>query len=114
MIDRNESDAATDLSTQHVLERLARSGDETETLIDAFAHRRRRLVLAVLDARPESVEFEALVDVVAVREGDETGVVDVGDRERVRISLYHWHLPKLADAGLVEYDRESGRVRRAS
>lgn len=40
--------------------------------------------------------------------------VDAGDRDprRVALSLWHTDLPKLADAGVVDWDREAGEVTR--
>ncbi|ELY68128.1 hypothetical protein C489_09000 [Natrinema versiforme JCM 10478] len=56
----------------------------------------------------DRVAHEDLVDHVVTRapEADSTGP----DRERVETELRHVHLPKLDDAGLVDYDRQSGVV----
>lgn len=35
---------------------------------------------------------------------------DVNELERTKIELIHNHLPRLQDHGVIEYDRESGRV----
>lgn len=35
-----------------------------------------------------------------------------GDRERLRVELVHTHLPKMADGGFVEWDRDPLRARR--
>jgi hypothetical protein len=55
------------------------------------------------------VAFESLVDEVIDRDA-ERAVEREDRRERVRIGLHHRHLPKLAEAGLVEYDYEAGVV----
>lgn len=38
--------------------------------------------------------------------GTETEEVPRSAVERVHVSLYHAHVPKLADAGIVNYDRD--------
>jgi DNA-binding transcriptional ArsR family regulator len=77
--------------------------DELDTAFELLADRRRRAVVEVLRAAPRGVvEFSELVDAVAV-DGD-------GDPEALASTLYHRHLPKLDDAGVVEFDREEGVV----
>lgn len=61
--------------------------------------------------RERRMPFDELAEYVAAREADE-GVGEPSDEliERVRISLYHTHIPKLAEARLVKYDRENEMV----
>ena len=81
-------------------------------LFDLLADRRRRFALAYLaDAADGAVTFEALAEAVAARECEGSGVVPDDRRTDVEVSLHHNHLPRLADAGLVEYDRGTGTVR---
>ncbi len=48
---------------------------------------------------------------VAVRE-NEGPVTEIprAEIQTIRLSLYHHHLPKLAEAGAVEYDPERDRI----
>lgn len=72
----------------------------------------RRTVLHVLRER-ESTSIDELADVVAGRRAAETGTfVPPSQRGRFRIELDHVHLPMLADHGVLNYDRETGRVGR--
>jgi hypothetical protein len=64
---------------------------------------RRRNVLYVLYQRAGPVQVSALADEVATREGAEFA--------RVATALRHVHLPKLDDAGVVEFEAETGTVR---
>lgn len=65
-------------------------------LFDALRAERRQCVLEFLV--PEGrVSLDRVTARVARREG--------ANDERVKISLVHAHLPKLAEAGLVAYDR---------
>jgi predicted transcriptional regulator len=83
-----------------------------DTLYRLVSRPERREVLAYLDARGDDASVEELARVVAARRnGDPVG--DVREREwrAVRTSLVHVHLPKLRNGGLVEWDRETGRVR---
>ncbi|WP_135829866.1 DUF7344 domain-containing protein [Halorussus halobius] len=73
-----------------------------DELFDVLSAERRRHALYVLYRRTEPTTVRDLADAVAA----ECGV----DLARVTADLAHVHLPKLADAGLVEYDREGGTV----
>lgn len=75
---------------------------------DAFrvlADRRRRLVVTSLLVSVGGVPIDDLVEDVMVH--TDVPADDSADaRTRIATELYHVHLPKLADAGFVEWDRE--------
>lgn len=80
--------------------------DETLALL---ASRRRRLALRGLrGAEGDWVAAATLADYVAERSTDVGGGAT---RRTVRVALHHVELPKLADAGVVDYDRAAGRAR---
>ncbi|WP_209019595.1 DUF7344 domain-containing protein [Halorussus marinus] len=63
---------------------------------------RRRRVLYALEANDE-ITVDRLAERLA-----RSGVAE--STERAAASLVHTHLPKLADAGVIEYEREAGLV----
>ncbi|MFC7213776.1 hypothetical protein ACFQO4_06740 [Saliphagus sp. GCM10025334] len=68
----------------------------------------RSLVRTTRATGAHTAPLEQLADAVAVHEGGRSP-----DRlERVATALHHAHLPKLADANVVTYDREISRVER--
>lgn len=93
------------------------SGGRTEELtrdeiFTMLSNRRRRWVLHYLKQREdERIDLRTLVDTVAAWEYD-TPVDDLPwkKRKRVYTALRQSHLPKLADAGVIEYDRNRGEV----
>lgn len=79
---------------------------DDDEVFDALAHRRRRYLLwrLLVDDGPRSLE--ALARTLAAREsGVPEADVDGEDVEYVYASLYHAHVPKLADLDVVEFDR---------
>ncbi len=86
--------------------------DPRGAAFELMANRRRRHVLSYLRAHPqEDVPIDDLTSQVIARElmaGD--GPVDP---ESVSATLHHVHLPKLAEAGLIEYDPETNVVHTA-
>ena len=71
--------------------------------------RRRRTAMAVLDGGATPISLTDLAVEIAVRETGDV-VVDRGTVEDVRIELHHCHLPKMADMGVIDYDRDGRRV----
>jgi hypothetical protein len=74
---------------------------------------RRRYVLRYLAMEGNPADFDEMVDTVAAWEND-VPVEDVSSdqRKRVYVSLTQTHLPKLDDAGVIDYDETAGVVRR--
>lgn len=81
-----------------------------DAVFDALGHQRRRTVLHYLRERPDGrSSVDELAEALADRRGN--GTDDGPTPERVTASLVHHHLPKLEDAGVVEYETETGTVR---
>jgi len=78
-------------------------GPRTITLDRLFtvlsAAPRRRIVTALLDDRSRDVDGLVVA-------------VDPEERSRTMVSLHHVHLPRLDDAGVVEWDPDAGTVSR--
>jgi len=86
-----------------------------DTVFDVLSSARRRETIAILREEDTPIELTTLAEIVAAREND-TSVEELSsqDRKRVYVSLYQTHLPKLSEAGLVDYDRDAGRVQLTS
>jgi len=83
-----------------------------DELFHVLQNERRRAVLRYLDGREEVVRMRDVAEQIAAWEYDTTvALLDSDERQRVYISLYQSHLPKLDDAGIVEYDQARGNVR---
>lgn len=85
---------------------------ETTDLSEGERHRllraeRRRVTLEVLTDWSAPVDVEDLAAAVAEREADGA---DESTVRRVTVSLHHLHLPKMAEAGVVDYDPGAARV----
>ena len=76
-----------------------------ETLGRLFADSRRRVLLRVLASCEGRVELDRLTERVVEAETGGGRESDSPDRfDRTLVSLYHCHLPLLADADLVSVD----------
>jgi DNA-binding transcriptional ArsR family regulator len=82
-----------------------------DDVFEILSSPRRRYLLYYLRQRQEPVELTALAEHVAAWEnGVDTDDLTTQERKRVYVSLYQTHVPKLDEAGIVEYDPESGMV----
>jgi hypothetical protein len=82
-----------------------------DTVFDILSNPRRRYVLYYLRQEGGPVQLTRLAEHVAAWENEtEVESLDDQQRKRVYVSLYQTHVPKLADAGVVEYDKDQGSV----
>ncbi|WP_224269612.1 DUF7344 domain-containing protein [Haloprofundus salinisoli] len=79
--------------------------DELPRLLAALSHPRRRQVVTMLS---DGSQPSTLAELVAAIRAPDSSASAPGDHEAsldsLGVSLHHVHLPKLTDAGFVEYD----------
>ncbi|GGN97419.1 DUF7344 domain-containing protein [Haloarcula pellucida] len=73
---------------------------------------RRQILLTLCDS--EHIEVPDAILMRGARHGQSPAMATSGTTadSTVTIELYHTHLPKLAQAGLIEWDRDAGVVSR--
>lgn len=91
---------------------LPESTIDQDTMFDALAHERRRYLLYTL-LNDDTWSLLDLARRLAAWEAD-VSEADVDDElvQRVYVSLYHAHVPKLADLDIIEFDRETETLTR--
>jgi len=83
-----------------------------DTVYDLLSNKRRRFVISKLRRAEGPVSVNDLSESVAAWEnGIEVDELTDKQIKRVYVSLYQIHIPKLDEAGLVDYDKDSGQVR---
>jgi hypothetical protein len=86
-----------------------------DVTFDLLSNPRRRYILSYLHRVDGPVTLQDLAAEVAAWETD-TPVDDLSrqERKRVYVSIYQTHVPKLDDAGVVEWDEDAGTVELAA
>ncbi|MFW5964764.1 MAG: DUF7344 domain-containing protein [Natronomonas sp.] len=83
-----------------------------DAAFDLLSNARRRLALKYLLEQDTPVGIDELAAHVAAVENDtEAEQLDEKQRKRTYVSLYQTHIPKLAKAGVVEYDPDERTVK---
>lgn len=83
---------------------------EREAVYDAISSTRRRRALQLLVATDHSLTLADLATEIARTEQEPGGPLTEAQVDQIRITLYHLHIPKLADTGIVTYDPDERRV----
>ncbi|WP_123535363.1 DUF7344 domain-containing protein [Halosimplex salinum] len=83
------------------------------SVLDALSVATRRVALAVLVDRGETVTVDVLASAIADRRATPSPDGD-SDPDPVQSTLYHVHLPVLAETGAVRFDPETGLVGHAT
>ena len=102
------TETTSEVTSRPTSRTTTRSGD---TIAELLADRRRRYLLHALRDASDELTFAELARKIAAWETEQS-VADVSDAtvERVHLSLYHNHVLRFADAGLVEYDADADVV----
>lgn len=99
------TETATDLETDDPAEWKA-----IDDRFDVLSNHRRRRVLTNLAENDTAVVGELAEHIAAIENDKPAGALSSQERKRVYIALYQSHLPKMADAGIVDYDKNRGTV----
>lgn len=86
-----------------------------DTILELLANRRRRYLLYALRGQEHPIELSTLAEQVAGWEHDvPPDEVAKNEYKSVYVSSVQCHVPKLADAGVVDHDEENHTVVLAS
>ncbi|WP_076432324.1 DUF7344 domain-containing protein [Haladaptatus litoreus] len=82
-----------------------------EQVAGLLRHKQRRAIIRYFNQK--TTDYTSLDDLVEyiVSSDSKRGATSVGHSKRITIGLLHNHLPRLADAGVLEYDQRSETVR---
>lgn len=83
-----------------------------DTVFALLSNSRRRAVLQTLQETEETTLRSLAQRIAATENGVSVDALTAPQRKRVSIGLYQSHLPKLKRAGVIDYDRDRGTVRR--
>jgi hypothetical protein len=82
-----------------------------DVLFDLLKNQRRRDALTYLAANDGRTTLSDMAEHIAAKENDlPVESINSKQRKRVYIGLYQCHLPKLADAGVVDFDKDRGTI----
>lgn len=79
--------------------------DAIDGVFDALSHPDRQRILRGLRMGSATSVAALVSELVGAEIGGRRP-----DRTRIEVALHHRHLPKMADAGVIDYDPESGTV----
>jgi len=86
-----------------------------DDLLELLSNRRRRYLWRALRRDDARLELsEASRRIAAWENGVDVDAVEYDERKSVYNSLHQFHCPKMADAGLIEFDKRGSTVRLAS
>jgi hypothetical protein len=82
-----------------------------DTLFEILKNQRRRDALSYLKANDGTATLSDMAEFIAAKEnGIEVGALSSSQRKRVYIGLYQCHLPKMAGAGIISFEKNRGDI----
>ena len=100
--------------TNLTIERTEDPPDEAiplDVVFDILRNRRRRLVLSAIEEWDGSTTLSELAEHIGgIENSKPPHALNAQERKRVYVGLYQCHLPKMDKLGVVEYDKNRGRI----
>jgi len=90
------------------------TGEElsNDTVFGILKNSRRREVLRYLKAHDRTATVREVTErIAAIENGIEEAEVSYKQRKRVYVSFYQCHLPKMAKAGVIDYNKDRGWIK---
>ncbi|ESP90133.1 DUF7344 domain-containing protein [Candidatus Halobonum tyrrellensis] len=81
-----------------------------ETVFESLSHPHRRYICYALAKNPEWSLVDLATELTALENDVAPETVTDPEKEQMYIELYHSHVPKLVDLGVVAFDEVSERV----
>lgn len=112
--DNNEGDAESsngyESPTDASITDQSTAAISPDTIHDLLSSaRRRHLISYLLERQDETVAVDDVIDWLTREEHPDRG--PIAHRERVAIDIHHVHIPKLANAGVIEHDPVAETIR---
>lgn len=113
--DEPDSEGSTNLATEQSPQSIAEEKNDYQLsqseIFEILSAERRQEVLRYLDDNNGTATLGELAEHIASIECDcETTQLSSQQRKRAYVGLYQCHLPKMADAHVIEYDSDRGTV----
>ena len=112
--DSDSSDPETDAGPSAGVEPTSPDDEPllpTDTLFELLKNRRRRDTIEFLKANDGESTLSDVAEHIAAKENDlPVEGISSKQRKRVYISLYQCHLPKMDQAGVVDFEKDRGTI----
>ena len=107
-----DTEAAVDALEDSGVDSDDRDSLPLDVVFDMLKNERRRKVLDYLRTEEGPFTLSELAEHIAALENDkDVAALNSTERKRVYVGLYQCHFPRMADAGVIEFDRDRGTVR---
>jgi len=81
-----------------------------DVIFDILKNQRRRHVLRYLREYETTTLSDLAEHVAALENGKDVQSLTSSERKRVYVGLYQCHLPRMNDAGVIDFDSDRGRI----
>ena len=109
VLSERPGEQVTDEATSEVGESTAEE-IRLDVIFDILKNQRRRHVLRYLREHETTTLSDLAEHVAALENEKDVRSLTSSERKRVYVGLYQCHLPRMSDAGVIDFDSDRGRI----